>query len=312
MVRRMVRSYMLLLFCVTVWGSNVVFGAILVQEFPPMLLAVARLLVTTAVYACIGFSARYLPKPTLQDLRLLVPIGLLGTVINQTSFYIGLQYADPTTSALLLSLSPVMIGFLAAVFLRERITARMAAGSVAAIIGVFAVVGKGGTLQLNVGELLMIAAMLSFSVSTVLVRKLILRRDPFFVTAYSTMIGTAALLPISLGLEPVSDMFGAAPWAWALLIGTALVMQVLCGLIWNRQMQIVGASQAAVFLNMQPFVAMVLGYLLLGHAVTLQQGIGAVLIVGGVVWATSRSRKSKAESRPVPAKPGSAGNTVAE
>lgn len=74
------------------------------------------------------------------------------------------------------------------------------------------------------------------------------------------------------------------------MFGSALVMQVLCGLIWNRQMQIVGAGRSAVFLNLQPFVAMSLGYFVLGSVVTLQQGIGSLLIIGGVLLATVRGR----------------------
>lgn len=292
----MLYSYLLLLFCVTVWGSNFIFGAILVDHFPPMLLAVTRLLFTCCIYAVMAVVTRRFELPKWSDLILLVPIGVAGILTNQMFFYIGLQDANPTTSALLLSLSPIVIGFLAAVFLREKVNIRMICGSLLALSGVFFVVGSGGAFQLARGEWLMFGAMLAFAVSTVLTRKLLERRDAFFVTAYSTAIGTALLIPVALIREPVSAM-RAEPWAWGLLIVTALMMQVICGLIWNRQMSRVGAAKASLFLNLQPFVAMVLGYAVLGTAVTVQQGIGSLLIIGGVVFATYRRKREKDRER---------------
>lgn len=287
----MIRSYLLLLFCVTVWGSNFVFGAILVDNFPPMLLAVTRLLLTCSIYTAMAAAFGRFEMPSREDWKLLVPIGAMGVLVNQSCFYIGLQDADPTSSSLLLSLSPIAIGLLAAVFLRERLSVRMAVGSVVALSGVFFVVNKGGSIHLSVGELWICGAMLSFTVATILTRKLMERRDAFFVTAYSTCIGTALLAPVALMRERVTDM-NAEPWAWALLIVTAIVMQVVCGLIWNRQMLRVGAGRAAVFLNLQPFVAMTLGYVILGNPVTIRQGIGSLLIIGGVLLATSLGKKA--------------------
>ena len=71
-----------------------------------------------------------------------------------------------------------------------------------------------------------------------------------------------------------------------LLIGSALLIQGLCAIIWNNQIRKVGAAKASVFLNLQPFVAMVLGYLILGNPVTFTQVGGSILIVGGVILST--------------------------
>jgi drug/metabolite transporter (DMT)-like permease len=282
----MLRSYAWLVFCVTVWGSNFVFGAILVSEFPPMLLAITRLAITSSFFVCFAWSTGRIVKPTKRDWKYLIPISLL-TLINQSSFYIGLQYADPTTSSLIISISPIAVSLLAAVFLKERLTVRMSIGSVVAVTGVFFVVGSGGSLHISFGELLMVFAMMSFAISMILTRKLTEFRDPFFATSYGTVLGAGMLLPIALVRDSIYEM-STELWAWALLIVCALVMQVVCGLVWNREMQKVGAGKAAVFLNLQPFVAMTLGFLILGKAVTGTQMIGSILIIGGVLVATTQ------------------------
>jgi drug/metabolite transporter (DMT)-like permease len=255
-----------------------------------MLLAISRLAITSIFFVCFAWSTGRLVKPTKRDWKYLVPIALL-TLINQSSFYIGLQYADPTTSSLIISISPIAVSLLAAVFLKERLTVRMSIGSVVALTGVFFVVGSGGSLSISAGETFMVLAMLSFAISMILTRKLTELRDPFFATSYGTVLGAGLLLPIALVRDSVSEM-STELWAWALLIVCALMMQVVCGLVWNREMQKVGAAKASIFLNLQPFVAMSLGFLILGKVVTGTQIIGAILIVGGVLVATTQAARS--------------------
>jgi drug/metabolite transporter (DMT)-like permease len=74
-------------------------------------------------------------------------------------------------------------------------------------------------------------------------------------------------------------------------------MQGVCGIVWNQQLQIVGTGKAAIFLNLQPFVAMLVGFLLLGSQVTAIQVGGSLLIVAGVIVATVHSQKKAKEKK---------------
>ncbi|WP_433754064.1 EamA family transporter [Paenibacillus amylolyticus] len=64
------------------------------------------------------------------------------------------------------------------------------------------------------------------------------------------------------------------------------LIQGLCAVIWNNQIQKVGAAKASIFLNLQPFVAMLVGFFVLGTPVTFVQVGGSILIVCGVVLST--------------------------
>src|SRR4051812_34841153 len=65
--RFMVRSYLLLLFCVTCWGSNFVFGSMLVHEFPPLLLSAFRLTMTSLSLFIYAWGAKKLVRPARRD-----------------------------------------------------------------------------------------------------------------------------------------------------------------------------------------------------------------------------------------------------
>ena len=85
----MIRSYVLLTLCVTLWGSNFVFGSILVQEFPPMLLAAMRLCFTSAFLFLYAYLTKKFIKLTREDWKLLFPLALIGTLANQMTYFTG-------------------------------------------------------------------------------------------------------------------------------------------------------------------------------------------------------------------------------
>ncbi|MGN7471214.1 DMT family transporter [Brevibacillus sp. SAFN-007a] len=288
----MIRSYALLLFCVTLWGSNFVFGSMLVKEFPPLFLADVRLIFTSLFLVMYAWLTKKFVKLTRRELGLLVLLGLVGTLANQTAYFNGLLTTDATTASLILSLAPIVTAILASLFLKEPFTLRMKLGSALALLGTFFVVGVGAGLSISKGVLLIVIAMVTFSASMIIIRKLTQTMQPFIATVYSTTAGTLFLTPAAMLTLDSAAQISREAWAWVLLIVTAILMQGVCGIVWNSQLKTVGTGKAAIFLNLQPFVAMLVGFLLLGSQVTAIQVGGSLLIVAGVVVASVRSKQS--------------------
>ncbi|MDU0206004.1 DMT family transporter [Paenibacillus sp. MAH-36] len=290
----MLRSYLLLIFCVTVWGSNFVFGNILVQQFSPLFIAMARLLFISLFLIGYTWIRHHFLPISKQEWKLLILLGIIGVFINQRSFYQGLETADPTTSALILALTPITTALLAALFLKETLSISMLVGSLMAISGVFLVVFNGARLEFHIGHLWIFITMITFAISIVLVRLLTRRLPPIIITLYSTLVGFGTMVPIVLANGTGWNISHEA-WAWILLIVTAILMHGIVTLVWNSQLQKVGAAKAAMFSNLEPFVAMIVGYLVLGQLVTSQQMFGSVFIVGGVTLASMTFSKSKSQ-----------------
>lgn len=282
----MLRSYLLLIFCVTAWGSNFVFGKMLVAEFSPLFLSAMRLLFIVLFLLIWSRGRLKMPKLSRTDWLLLAVLGIVGVFINQWSFYKGLVTADPTTSALILALTPITTALLAALFLKESLTGRMAIGSVIGTSGVIFVIYTGAELHFDVGILWIVLTMLTFATSIILVRLLGHRLPPLVTTLVSNLIGFGSMLPfvlISIPMATVSTSLSS----WLLLFVTAVVMHGIVTLIWNSQLQKVGAAKAAMFANLEPFIAMLFGLLLLAKPVTAVQFFGAILIIAGVTLTTT-------------------------
>ncbi|MGG4452176.1 DMT family transporter [Brevibacillus porteri] len=282
----MLRSYLLLIFCVTAWGSNFVFGKMLVAEFSPLFLSAMRLLFIVLFLLIWSRGRLKMPKLSRTDWLLLAVLGVVGVFINQWSFYKGLVTADPTTSALILALTPITTALLAALFLKESLTGRMAIGSVIGTSGVLFVIYTGAELHFDVGILWIVLTMLTFATSIILVRLLGHRLPPLVTTLVSNLIGFGSMLPFLLISIPTATVSTSLS-SWILLFVTAVIMHGIVTLIWNSQLQKVGAAKAAMFANLEPFIAMLFGLLLLAKPVTAVQFFGAVLIIAGVTLTTT-------------------------
>ncbi|BAH42530.1 conserved hypothetical membrane protein [Brevibacillus brevis NBRC 100599] len=288
----MLRSYLLLIFCVTAWGSNFVFGKMLVAEFSPLFLSAMRLLFIVLFLLIWSRGRLKMPKLSRTDWLLLAVLGVVGVFINQWSFYKGLVTADPTTSALILALTPITTALLAALFLKESLTGRMAIGSVIGTSGVIFVIYTGAELHFDVGILWIVLTMLTFATSIILVRLLGHRLPPLVTTLVSNLIGFGSLLPFVLISIPTA-MVSTSLSSWLLLFVTGVVMHGIVTLIWNSQLQKVGAAKAAMFANLEPFIAMLFGLLLLAKPVTGVQFFGAILIIAGVTLTTTSKEPRK-------------------
>ncbi|NRR02196.1 DMT family transporter [Brevibacillus sp. RS1.1] len=288
----MLRSYLLLIFCVTAWGSNFVFGKMLVAEFSPLFLSAMRLLFIVLFLLIWSRGRLKMPKLSRTDWLLLAVLGVVGVFINQWSFYKGLVTADPTTSALILALTPITTALLAALFLKESLTGRMAIGSVIGTSGVIFVIYTGAELHFDVGILWIVLTMLTFATSIILVRLLGHRLPPLVTTLVSNLIGFGSMLPFVLISIPTA-MVSTSLSSWLLLFVTGVVMHGIVTLIWNSQLQKVGAAKAAMFANLEPFIAMLFGLLLLAKPVTGVQFFGAILIIAGVTLTTTSKEPRK-------------------
>ncbi|MBW5468104.1 EamA family transporter [Brevibacillus formosus] len=288
----MLRSYLLLIFCVTAWGSNFVFGKMLVAEFSPLFLSAMRLLFIVLFLLIWSRGRLKMPKLSRTDWLLLAILGVVGVFINQWSFYKGLVTADPTTSALILALTPITTALLAALFLKESLTGRMAIGSVIGTSGVLFVIYTGAELHFDVGILWIVLTMLTFATSIILVRLLGHRLPPLVTTLVSNLIGFGSMLPFVLISIPAATVSTSLS-SWFLLFVTAVVMHGIVTLIWNSQLQKVGAAKAAMFANLEPFIAMLFGLLLLAKPVTAVQFFGAILIIAGVTLTTTSKEPHK-------------------
>ncbi len=105
------------------------------------------------------------------------------------------------------------------------------------------------------------------------------------MTGYMLLFGSVILFAISLIVEPngLQSMRNGSIGIWLLFFTSAFLATSVGHMIYNYAIGKVGPSESAIFINLNPFFALVGAALFLGEVISLPQVLGFIFIIFGVV-----------------------------
>jgi drug/metabolite transporter (DMT)-like permease len=294
--------YGLLLTTVIAWGGSFVAARMVLNAGPqgnatlsPTLLATVRFSIASAIFLPLLVRA----NPGLTRLRPsdFLPFAFLGQLGISVYFwlqYTGVHLTNAGLAALLvIGPTPLATMVVSGLVLGEPLGGRRGVALGLGALGVVVVVSQqelsfaleSGFLF---GALCLIANAISFAVYSTLVRSLRARHSPLVVTAGTTTFGALGLLLASAVTDDWRTLSALSPAQWLAVAYLAVVCSVLAYFFYNYALSRLEASKAAVWLYLEPPVAMLLGALLLGEAVTVHTVVGGLIILASV-YLTGRS-----------------------
>lgn len=285
-------TYPILLLCVIIWGSNFIIGKVLVDHFDPYSITVIRLIAINLFLWLFASRHFHMPMVPLKVWLVIISSGIIGIAVNQYTFFLGLVTASPVTSALILAVAPIMTAILTIPVFGERRGLKFWLGALLAFAGVSLSTFDGSALTFGLGEGIIVITMLTFAIFMILIQWLSQHINAIQLTLLSNFSGLLFLLPFL----PAADYgrLASSTWPmWLLLMLSGIIVHGISNMIWNREMPKVGAANASLLMNMEPFVAMLGTALVLGSSVLVTEVIGAILIIGGVTLSIHRRRRSK-------------------
>lgn len=262
-------------------------GKAATEHFPVLTLGFVRFALASLFFlALVRLRGLDLRGPWRQDRRAFLLAGVLGVFLNQVGFLWGLKLTLPSHAALLYALTPTLVLLFGWIRGTERPTLRKMAGILLAFSGV-AVLFSGRQAALPPtwvwGDLLVLAAVAAWAGYTVVSRPLVLRHGPERSTALSILVGSALFLPLGLGSLPGFRWVGIPQAAWIGAVYLGLVASVVMYLLWFHALRLQEPSRVAIAANGQPILTALLGWAFLGQAITPAFGVGALLVISGVV-----------------------------
>jgi drug/metabolite transporter (DMT)-like permease len=283
--RRLSGDVAMLVVCL-IWGLNFSITKLALEQIPPLPFTAIRFVLASAllwlVLRLVEGSTR-LPPGALKKLTLL---GLVGNTCYQLAFTVGLAHTTATNSALILSTLPTVVAVFAGVLGLERITAQMRFGIALGTLGVVLVIAtrgvgfEAGTLA---GDIVTVLAVLCWAGYTVGLRAVPSGISPLRVTTITTITGTPGLVLVGLPGVLRLEWQAVDLNAWLALAYAAVLSLVVAYLLWNRSVKAVGGTRTAIYMCVTPLVAAGGAWLLLGERPHPLQGVGAILIVAGVM-----------------------------
>ena len=163
------------------WAGNAVLGRALVGEFPPLALSFWRWALAFALLAPFAARSIWEHRATIRsNLSILSWISLLGVGCYNSLQYLALQTSSAVNATLIGASGPIITLALGAAFFSSAVARRQWVGAAISIVGVLWVIARGEPgnlvrLHFAIGDLIMLAATLAWSLYTWLVRT---RRPP--------------------------------------------------------------------------------------------------------------------------------------
>jgi len=240
------------------------------------------------------FWLLFLAKPVnvkiaKQDIKRFLLCAVTGIAINQMLFLKGLSLTYSIHASLLMLTTPILIVFIAAWILRERLSVVKLIGLALGIGGAAVLVlGKENSGEGNdilFGDILVLINAVSYTFYFVLVKPLMLRYDPIVIIRWIFSFGFFLVLPFGW-VE-----FTQIQWTHFTAIDyTCMALVVLTGTflayLFNVYgIKILGASIAGFYIYTQPVFAALIAMIFLKEPLSLYKIIAALLIFAGVFLA---------------------------
>lgn len=287
------RVWLMLALCNLFWAGNYIFGKYIGAELSPVEITFLRWLFASIILV---FIANFIEKPNwkavIKKWPALTAQAILGLLGYNILLYYALHFTSPTNAALVNSFNPGLIALASAFYLKEKVSKVQILGILISFLGVFTIMTKGNLLQIfstsyNVGDLLMIGAIFTWTLYSMIGKKLSV--PPITSTAASGIIAAIILAPIALAQG--IDITNLSKMATVGIIYITIFPSICSFIFWNLGVKEIGASKAGIFLNLNPVFTAAISWAL-GQRVTAVQISGGLLVFLGVYFATGLFEKT--------------------
>lgn len=284
-----------------VWGSTYFAIRVGVREVPPFLFAAMRFLIAGLVlYGWI--IARGEPSPSGAQWASASLLAILFFVLDYGLVYWAEQRVPSGIAAVMMATTPAFMALWEIIFLRtQRLTIRLALALLIGLGGVAVLMSHslnlGGAPIDRAGAVALIVAAMSWSVSSVLTRKLPLPPSQVMSSAVQMLAGGVFLALTAGALGEFRDFHPSAvsraAWLSLLYLIVAGSIMAFTAYLWLIHHE--SPTKVVTYAYVNPVVAVLLGYFLGGEALGRRTILGALFVLISVVAiTTTRAKKAAA------------------
>jgi drug/metabolite transporter (DMT)-like permease len=282
---RALKAHILLVLVTFVWGATfVVIKNAVEQDATPLLFNFIRMTFAAIALASVFYAdIAKIGRQSFIDGAVTGVFLWLGYEFQTT----GIRLTSASKSAFITGISVVLVPLFLMIFWRRKTSAWTAAGVLAAMIGLFLLTvpasqtGAGNWASVNRGDLLTLGCAASFGFQIIFLG-LSIKRHPFAQIGFLQIATAAVLMGVSAPLLEQPHIVWSSRVVWAILI-TGLLGTAAAFTIQAWAQQFTSPTQTALIFSLEPVFAWLTSYLVLGERLGFRAGIGAVLILAGVL-----------------------------
>jgi len=221
-----------------------------------------------------------------KDWLRIIACAFFGMVLNMLMFFKGLSLSTPINSSVVITLAPVLLLVLSAIFLKERITWLKSIGIGLGLLGALVLILFGAKSQPNapdipLGNLLFIVNAASYSVYLIIVKPLVSKYTS--ITLMKLFFLFAVFMNLPIGISEFTDVAWASLtfdsiWKLTFVVIGTTVLTYLFNIFALKQLS---PSTIGAFIYLQPLLAAFFAILAGADKLTpLRVGAAALIFLG--------------------------------
>ncbi len=188
----------------TIYGMNHTIAKVVMPHY----IGPFGFIMLRVVGACILFwlVSFFIPKETIEkkDFFKIAITAFFGMCINMLMFFKGLQLSTPINSGVIVTLTPIIILVLSAIFLKERLNLLKVLGIILGFIGAILLIIYGNTIKainapnVSLGNIMLLINAISFGTYLVMVKSLTKKYSTVTLMKWMFLLGVFYTFPFTI------------------------------------------------------------------------------------------------------------------
>lgn len=276
-----------------------ILGRYLKDYLGPWSIVTTRLVIGGGIFLILLIKSGELKKVReVSDWRTIILLAITGVIAFQSLIYYGLRLTTSTNGGLINSLTPLLTAIAVGVYFKEKLTYQHWLAAVVTILGLAFILSEGQLsnlllLEFNLGDLLILAAVLSWVGYSLIAKVAMQQLSPLLITSLGVIISLIVVAPLglieTLYVHPPVFTLNSVLAVLFISIGPT----VLSLLFWNKGVHLIGPARASLFLNTVPVYIIAINALFLDIMPEQYQLMGMLLIFAGSFYAGFKSPKPR-------------------
>lgn len=291
--RGQLKGYLTVALCAVCWASGGLMAKWVFESLglsvQPLTLAAARSFLSfPLLFAYCALTRRSVLRLARRDIPFVAVFGVFALALMHFAYFKAIQETSVATAILLQYVAPVLVLIVSVLFLRERLTWALPLAVALSMLGCALTVGAlgGDGLVVSPAGISWGLASAGFMTVYIVMGKLAAGRIASWTLA-TYGLGVAAVfwlafLAVRGGLGDVGVLLGSLKGLLA-VFAIAVVSTVVPFALFLQALTVVDATKASVTATLEPAVAAVGAYLLLGESLTVLQILGGILVLAAIL-----------------------------
>ncbi|WP_319414337.1 DMT family transporter [uncultured Cohaesibacter sp.] len=303
-------AFLLMAVCPFLLASNIIIGAVAVRTIEPFTLAFLRWGGASLVVLPFAWKMLVDHRHMFRDQwKLILLTAFMGMGISGSGVYMALKHTSATNGTLIYSSSPVIIILFEWMFRGRKVSLREVIGILLGFVGVAFIVCKGHletllSIRFSSGDLLFVAAAISWAIYTVLSKRKIFQSVPTLAMfAIVGIAGATIQIPFVIWENVVSDTWPSHAEQFLSLAGMIYFSSIGALLAYQYIIRVLGPSTAGLVMYLMPPLGILMAVVFLGEIFRAFHLVGFILVMSGVLLATfplSLLKKARASAVALP------------